>query len=175
MPKNPISSRAKRFWQRLIEWYGTRVIEQYGDAPPEDWCAVIDGADNDQVKRGLAIIRSKYAAHPPTFPQFDEAMTPPKTDRGPRVTTIEERLCAFATHNYWDMLTEKQQRGPWTYIGKFFAATGLDGKTHENHGVETTGVVIDADGDSRGYRIMVADMQAAAIDWGHPDPPGDSV
>jgi len=171
VPKT-ISPRAKRLWQRLIEWYGTRIIEQYGDAPPEDWSAVIDGVDNDQVKRGLGIIRSKHAAHPPTFPQFAEAMTPPKVEQGPRVTTIEERLCKFAAYNYWDMLTAKQRRGPWTYIGKFFAATGMDGKTHENHGVQTTGVVIDADGDSPGYRIMVNDMTISELDWDHPQPPG---
>jgi hypothetical protein len=34
--------------------------------------------------------------------------------------------------------------------------------------VEISGVVIDADGDSQGYRIMVVDMEAASVDWGHP-------
>ncbi len=170
MPKiTTITPRAKRVWQRLVEWYGTRIIEQYGDAPPEDWRSTIDGADNETIKRGLAIIRSKYLAHPPTLPQFGEAMAPSKKSKGPREITVQEKLCAYISRDYADMLTPKQMRGPWTYIGKQFAAPGADGKLIENHGVEITGVVIDADGDERGYRVMVADMEAAAIDWGRPD------
>lgn len=168
MPNPTVSVRAKRVWQRLIEWYGTRLAEQYGKAPPPDWCEVIDSVDNAIVRRGLTIIRSKYAAHPPTFPQFAEALALNKTEGGDKEPTVADNLARYVTHNYGDMLTPKQLRGPWTYIGKRFAAPNAKGETVEKQGIEITGVVIDADGDSRGYRIMVTDMQAASADWGHP-------
>lgn len=172
MPKKPISPRAKRFWQRLAEWYGSRLAEQYGEDPPPDWCEIIDRSDNEAVKRGLSIIRSKYLQHPPTFPQFDELMAPAKAAQGVQGPSTAERLCAYAAKNYWYMLTPKQQRGPWNYLRKSFAASNNGGKMIEAHGVDITGIVIDPDGEAQGYRIMLADMQVASTDWGHPDPPG---
>lgn len=161
MPKSTaISPRAKKMWQRLIEWYGTRIIEQYGEAPPPDWVEAVDAVDNDVIRRGLTTIRSKYVAHPPTFPQFAEAIAPAKRANGVKESTVADQLCAYVSRCYGDMLTPKQLRGPWTYIGK----------TMEGFS-EITGVVVDPDGDSQGYRIMVADMVAAAVDWGHPQVP----
>jgi hypothetical protein len=164
VPKPPIiSARAKRVWQRLTEWYGSRFTEQYGESPPEDWCASIDHVDNETVKRGLAAIRSKYAAHPPTFPQFDEAMAPIRST-GVRTESITDQLCAFVAHKYGSGLTPSQMRGPWVYIGRQFDSVDLTQKLTANHGVEITGVVIDADGDSPGYRVTVDDMLADAQD-----------
>lgn len=175
MPKHTVSPRAKRLWQRLIEWYGARITEQFGEVPPEDWCATIDGVDNETVKRGLTIIRTKYMVYPPTLPQFDDAMAPAKTAKGAREPTVQERLCAYVARSYGDMLTPKQLAMPWTYIGKRFTAQDGGGKTTEDHGFEITGVVIAADGDSQGYRVMVVDMDSAAVDWGHPDPQANSA
>lgn len=154
MPKAPaISARAKRAWQRLMEWYGTRMAEQYGDSPPPDWCEVIDSIDNDAVKRGLSILRSRFIQHPPTLPQFDQAMRPAGAaqDGGPNPA---EKLCAQVMRSYGRRLSRKQIREPWTYLAK------PDG--------EITGVVIAADGDHPGYRLMVDDM--AAPDF-KPQPP----
>ena len=138
------SARAKRLWQRLIEWYGTRIIEQYGAQPPDDWCQVIDEADNDTVKRGLSVIRSRYVQHPPTYPQFEQAFRPGVT--APTGPGPADRLCAHIMRTFGARLTAKQVRGPWTYIG---TPAG-----------EISGVVIDADGVSAGYRVMLADIEA---------------
>lgn len=145
MPKpKDITPRAKRVWQRLIEWYGARIVEQYGESPPDDWRDVIDAADNDTVKRGLGLIRTRYVQHPPTLPQFDQAMQPQVVAKGP---TAGVRLVAFAVREYGRRMTPRQISQPWTHIG---GAGGTD----------STGLVIPADGDSPGYRIMLADIDA---------------
>ena len=144
MPKATISPRAKRLWERLIQWYGARLVDQYGDAPPPDWCDVVDRIDNDGVKRGLSIIRNRYVQHPPTLPQFEQAMKPDTTFcTGPNAAA---RLSAHVMLHYGRRLTTKQISRAWTYIGD---STG---------GI--AGVVIDADGDHCGYRVMLADLSA---------------
>jgi hypothetical protein len=138
------SPRAKRVWQRLIEWYGTRIIEQYGESPPDDWCSVVDDADNEAVKRALSIIRSRYVQHPPTFPQFEQAFRPtsaPVVGPGPA-----DRLCLYVMRTFGSTLTPKQIREPWTYIG--------------SQNGEIGGVVIPADEDKPSYRVMLADIDA---------------
>ena len=136
------SKRAERMWLRLTEWYGARVIDQYGADPPEDWCDVIDHLDNDQVKRGLSLLRSRYVQHPPTLPQFEAVMRPPPVPTGE--PSPAEKLCAHATKVYGARMTPKQLRGPWTYL-------------HDQDG-QICGVAIDSDGVSAGYRVMVADI-----------------
>lgn len=162
MPKSAISSRAKRVWQRLREWYGARLGEQYGELPPEDWCKVVDRSDNDAVKRALSIIRSKYLDHPPTFPQFEQAFAPAvqaERDGGP---TVQERLCAYVMRHHARRLTAKQIRGPWSYTHK--RAQWVDdlvrGKgVNRDELAECTGVIVPADGESAGLRVTVEDME----------------
>lgn len=55
-----------------------------------------------------------------------------------------ELLCDYVMRGYGRRLTAKQLRGPWTYIG--------------TKNGEISGVVIDADGDSAGHRVMLVDL-----------------
>lgn len=158
--KREVSKRAERCWQRLIEWYGTRLTESYGAMMPPDWCEIVDRVDNPTIVRGLITIRTKYVAHPPTLPQFEQAMAPIKITTGKHEPNVSEQLSDFVMKRYGSRLTPRQVRSTWNYIGKRFAAQDHTGKTVEGHGIEITGVVIDADGDSPGYRVMVEDMQA---------------
>lgn len=144
MAKKPDTSpRAKRFWLRMIEWYGVRMAEQFGDEPPEDWCRLIDESDNAAVKRALSIIRAQYVQHPPTLPQLDAALRPPIRVTGP---STADKLCAYVMRTRGHRLTARQIRTPWHYLGT------MEG--------EITGVVIDADGEHPGFRVTVADMAA---------------
>lgn len=154
-PKHTISPRAKRVWGRLGEWYGTKLADQYGPFPPKDWCEAIDAADNSQIKRGLSKIRGEYLNWPPTFPQFEDAIKPVESN-GPTGPSIAEQLVDYVLRH--KRLTATQLRMPWVHLGTTFAAPGLDGKMRANHGVEFTGVVVPADGDHPGFRVMVADM-----------------
>jgi hypothetical protein len=139
-----ISARSKRVWRRFIEWYGARVVDQYGKEPPEDWRRIVDSTDNGTVKLGMSIIRSRYVDHPPTFPQFEQVMRPAVTiNQGPNPAEI---LCAYAMKTHGSRLTAKQIREPWTYFG---TETG-----------ETSGVWIPADGDSAAIRVTMLDVQS---------------
>lgn len=66
-----------------------------------------------------------------------------------------EKLCAFVMREYGKRLTAKQLRGPWTAIG--------------TRSGEISGVVVAADGEKPGYRVMLADME---LQSGPPDDPG---
>jgi len=150
-------------WQRLIEWYGLRLAEQYGEMPPEDWCAVVDAADNNAVLLVLSQIRKKHTTYPPTFPEFaalfEQAKAP--TDGAVVGPPTQERLREFVQRRY--QLTRNQLRTPWTYIGATFDTPGIDGKMRHNHGVEITGVIVPADGDCPGYKVMAVDMEGADL------------
>jgi hypothetical protein len=129
----------------MREWYGVRVVEQYGETPPDDWRRIVDSTDNEAVKRGLSIIRSRYFDHPPTFPQFEQAMRPATmVSQGPSPGDL---LCAYVMKTYGARLTPKQIREPWTYF-------------HSNNGPEISGVWIPADGESASVRVTMLDMQS---------------
>lgn len=159
-PKHRISPRAKRVWARLGEWYGTKLAEQYGPFPPEDWCEVVDRNDNEDIKRGLNLIRSEFMSWPPTLPQFESAIRPADHSHANHGPTIPEQLTDYVLKTY--RLTVAQQRLPWAFIGRTFDAPGQDGKMRSHWGVEYTGVIVPADGDAPGYRVMVEDMQLGA-------------
>jgi hypothetical protein len=56
-----------------------------------------------------------------------------------------EKLCAYVMREYGRRLTPKQIREPWRYIGTW--------------GGEISGVLIAADGDRTGYRVMLTDIE----------------
>ena len=153
-PKYRISPRANRVWGKLQDWYGD-ALDQYGPFPPEDWCEVIDAASNEAERIAMSEIRAKHTAFPPRFPEFDaifSRISRPQTVSGP---SIMERLIDFVIRT--KPLTRNQQRG-WTFVGQEFDSPGLDGKMRHRHGVNITGIVIPPDGDSPGYRVMLADL-----------------
>jgi len=146
-----ISGRAARCWQRLTEWYGVRLAESYGTVMPKDWAEVVDRTDNDTVLRGLSIVRHRYLQHPPTLPQFEQAMEPPATlATGPNPA---EQLCAYVMRTLGPRLTRTQLQSAWTYIGSVRG--------------EISGVVVPADGDAPGYRVTLEDVAAAPFTDAH--------
>jgi hypothetical protein len=155
------STRAQRFWDRLTSWYGSRFTDQHGTKldPLSDWCELVDAHDNDVVALALSEIKTKHSQFPPSFPEVDAIFArlkaPAQSNDKP---ANHEALSDFVLRHR--TLTPNQLRMPWTYIGRMFDAPGLDGKIRHNHGVEITGVVIPADGEHPGYRVMVTDMQA---------------
>jgi hypothetical protein len=129
-PKPEISARAKRVWTRMREWYGVRVVDQYGETPPPDWCKAVDQADDRTVQRGLSLIRSRYVEHPPTLPQFEKVMQPPEGSgvRGPNEAV---QLCEYVMKTRGNALTPLQVRTSWTYardkMGELVVTVPADG------------------------------------------------
>ena len=163
MTSRHVSPRAARVWRRLSEWYGARLADQFGEDPPGDWCEIVDRADNGTIKAGLVKIRTTYAAHPPTLPQFEAAMRPARQviEVGP---SNAERLAVFAMRQVGRRLTHKQLRGPWSYGGERFATTNAKGEIDPRGGARVTSVSISPDGDAPGYRFTLDDLAADEIE-----------
>lgn len=147
MPHAEPSRRALRFWKRLTDWYGARLVEQYGEEPPDDWCAAIDKASDRQVLDALTAIRSQHVQFPPSLPQLEQLLRP-KYQAGPKKSP-QEQLCEWVVANR--ALTPAQLRAVWTWL---YTGSPYAGSTD----FAIVGVVIPPDGEAPGHRIMLEDM-----------------
>lgn len=59
--------------------------------------------------------------------------------------SLQEDLCEHVTAKYFEHMTAKQFRGPWTYL---YRAGG-----------ECVGVDVPADGDKPGFRVMAEELE----------------
>jgi hypothetical protein len=143
LSRSRVSSRAQRFWERLISWYGSRLTEQYGAEPKGDWCELIDDHENEVIAAALAEIKIKHPQYPPSFPEADAIFArlkaPSQAQIGP---SMLEQLSDFVHRNR--TLTANQLRLPWKYLGRTFDAPGIDGKTRAHHGVQMASCRSDA-------------------------------
>lgn len=144
------SARANRVWQRMVEWYGARVADQFGKEPPVDWCRAIDRSDDTTVQRALSLIKTRYLDHPPTLPQFEAVMRPAEAS-GVRRAGEAELLSAYVMRAYGARLTPRQTRGPWDYsrdkAGELCAT-------------------VAADGDSPGVTVSALEMRSGQQEFG---------
>lgn len=152
MPNYTISQRVRRFWKTFSDYYGADVIaKHFGAIPTQDWCEAIDSIlTRDHMTRVLSDMRSKHTTFPPRFPEFDSIVAritrPQSVGHGP---SVEDQLDAYVLKH--KQLTRPQLlRTYWTYLYR--------GNPRSGEGLETTGLVIAADGDHPGYRVMVADL-----------------
>ncbi len=158
-----ISTRVHGVWEKFAGWYGADIIaKQFGKIPPQEWCEAIDSIPTrDAMARALAEVKAKYVTWPPRFPEFAAIVA--KVSRpdmsGP---SMQHQLAEFAAT--YKPLTRAQRAAPWTYLYRGHPGYGGDPKDPRNQAspdYAVTGVVIPADGDAPGYRIMVEDMQLA--------------
>jgi hypothetical protein len=148
MSEPKASPRAREFWKRMLAWYGARMADQYGMTPPPDWCEAVDRTCRAGLERALAEIKQQHAIHPPTYPQFDAIVA--RVSRvilsGP---SMHQRLREYVVKHR--MLTRMQIAMPWTY--RFVES-------------ECVAVDIPDDGETKGFRVRVADMPVVeAGDW----------
>lgn len=140
------SARARRFWDKLGEWYGARLTDQYGIAPPSDWCEVIDRADNETLKGALTVIRRENVIHPPTLPQLDKAIdsSMPKASSGSKDEyDVRYELIDYAKRHY-----PHESRREW--VVRFFDAPNLVKDLTKNHGAEFVGLRV-------GHHVITVD------------------
>lgn len=141
-----VSARSKRFWDKLRDWYGTSLTDQYGLTPPPDWCEIVDGASNEVMRAAMSEIRHKHVTFPPRLPEFDAIVMRLKRPTFNSQPSTAALLAKF-------VLRTKKLRGyqlhmPWRYL-------------HDADGF-VVGVEIPPDGETPGYRVMVNDMQPVA-------------
>lgn len=158
-----MSKQAQDTWKRFCSWYGADAVERkFGLRAPDDWVEVLDAVDRDQLPLVLAETKSKFPTWMPGLPEFEALVTqfskPAAPDFGP---SMQERLINFVIANR--SLTPRQLGMPWQYIPERFDAVpyGQKGMVRD-WGVRIVGVIVPADGDHLGYRVMVEDLQQAA-------------
>lgn len=65
-----MSTKADRFWLRMIELYGSRWTSNYGSEPSELWASMIDALHTWQIKHAIHALMQSAEGWPPTLPQF---------------------------------------------------------------------------------------------------------
>jgi len=142
-----VSALARETWKRLTHWYGADAMERKFRtlAPPPDWAKAIDGVGKERIALVLADVRTKYPSFLPNLPEFDAIAARHAPKSGARPDPPNMRLANHAIRHL--PLTPKQFRGSWTYLRA------------DN---EIVGLVIAADGDAPGYRVMLSDLDAFA-------------
>lgn len=150
-----VSDRAKRFWGRLVGYYGAQLTDKFGASPPPDWCEVIDDASNETLRAALVEIRREHVTFPPNFPQFEaiiKRIQRPQ-DTGP---SVQAQLREFVLRHR--RLTMNQIRQPWRDLYRGHPGYGGE-RSQPSPDYAVVGVEVPADGEHPGYRVMVEDMQ----------------
>lgn len=64
-----IPSRAQRFWDRMMELYGMKWVNSYGQDPTEMWINLIDSLENYQITWAIKSLMNTGDSFVPTMPQ----------------------------------------------------------------------------------------------------------
>lgn len=145
--KRNASPAARRFWSKLVSWYGTRVLDSFGKDPDAEWCEKIDAATDTEVDLAWSLMRTRHVSHPPSLPEFIALLEEVRKPQTPRrfMASRFEQLAEWVLANR--PLSHAQMRG-WTYLHGYSA-----------NGVEVlTGVMIPADGDTPGFVVKLEEI-----------------
>jgi len=156
------SRQAQDTWKRFASWYGADVLERkFGLTVPPDWSDAIDSLDRNQLAMVLGETKQKYPTWMPGLPEFEGLIRQVRKPAAPSVgPSVQEQLISFVLANR--SLTPEQLSRPWDYIVERFDAQPSWAKEMvHNWGMRVTGVVIPADGENPGYRVMTMDMDVA--------------
>lgn len=152
----------KRIWLRLIQAYGSRVADSYGENMPASWADAVEDFTDQEIDYGIRKCVRDTPIHPPTLGQFIAAcadMPQVHTDQGP---TIQAQLCAYAALKLFMRLDPKQIAPPWRYLYREW--TDETRPKHMQKCAECVGIQIDNGDDSLVYRVdnMRADKEGHA-------------
>lgn len=110
-----VSRRASKVWDRLGQWYGSRLADSYGPTPPEDWVTVIDRTDDERLDQALSHVRHQTPIHPPTLGQLEDAI--PKRETGNSGPSKPQRLADLMMRLHGRDMCPHQIRSVWNYFG----------------------------------------------------------
>lgn len=161
-----VNKRADKIWLRLIQAYGSRVAESYGEDMPSSWVEAVDDISDSQIDYGMRKVVRDTPIYPPTLGQFVAAcvdMPQAQTDFGP---TIQAQLCAYVTLTHFptdrdskftpDQMRQSSQ--PWTYLYREWIDDTRP--KHLQRCAECSGVLVPGAGALAGFRVNVSDMLA---------------
>lgn len=114
-------NRGKRVWLRLIQAYGSRVAETYGEDIPRPWVEALEDLTDEQIQYGLRNVIKITPIHPPTLGQFIQACVNMPVAQLRATATIQEQLCEYAAMHVHDKdgpngMTLSEYSLPWTYV-----------------------------------------------------------
>lgn len=157
-----MDNRGKRLWLRLIQVYGARMAESYGDDIPKPWAEAIEDITEEQIAYGLRNIIKITPIHPPTLGQFVQACVNMPISQLKPVATLQEQIVEYAALHVHDRdgpkgMTLSEYSMPWTYVYREWW-DGTRPKGFEKC-AECIGIVIEF-GDGKRIGWSVAAMQA---------------
>ena len=143
-------AKAEATWKRLCSLYGADVMERkFGAKAPPDWIEVIGKIQS--IDAVLTDVRAKHPQFPPNLPEF-EALAKARAGKSEEPSNIE-KLANYFYANYGltrGIRVTKNQLHGWRVL--------YDGDVKTGFGFNIVGVVIPADGESPGHRIMMEDL-----------------
>lgn len=161
--------RAKRIWLRLIQAYGSRVAESYGEDMPRPWIDAVADLTDEQIAYGLRKVTRDTPIHPPTLGQFVACCVDFPQASGDDGPTIQAQLCAYVMRTRYptdrdskftpDQMRQSSQ--PWTYLYREW--TDDSRPKHAQRCAECTGVMVPAAGALEGFLVMVSDMLGSRV------------
>lgn len=91
------------FWFTMIQLFGHRWTDTYGEAPPPLWQTAISSLDDSQIRTLVERLMRSGSAHPPTLPEVMALATKPQTMNSnssppPQVSPGERAACNFFLH-----------------------------------------------------------------------------
>jgi hypothetical protein len=172
--------RAAKLWKRLVQSYGARFSDTYGEEPNELWATAIADLSDEQIAYGIRAVQRETPIHPPTLGQFVKAcneMPSPRasSDSGP---SLQEQLTAYVVITRPSM-DRAQRAAPWTFVYREW----LDPEKpkYQQRCAECSGVLIPAVGPHEGFQVTVLDMlgnksgHARALRSFKPGPPPTAI
>ena len=173
----PTNNRSERIWLRLIQAYGSRVAESYGEDMPQIWIDAMEHLTDTQIDYGMRKVVRDTPVHPPTLGQFSQACadTPQQKTKGLR--TIQEQLTDFVVRTHFpthrdSKFTPDQARQsslPWTYLYHDWIDDSRP--KHSQACAECTGVLVPAAGALPGFKVTVSDMISSRMQLSDKDAP----
>lgn len=159
-----MDNRGKRVWLRLIQAYGARMAESYGEDMPKPWSDAVEDLTDEQIAYGLRAVIGVSPVHPPTLGQFVQCCTNMPIAQNKTIASLQEQLCEYAMlklRSRWegekDLKKLWEMSRPWNYVYReWWDATRPKGM---EKCAECKGVVIDFDDGSR-IGFSVENMQA---------------
>lgn len=160
------NKRADRVWLRLVQSYGSRVAESYGEDIPKIWADAVEDLTDEQITYGLRKVTRDTPIHPPTLGQFVAACADMPQNHAEGGPTMQELLCAYVMLTHFPTNRDSkftpdqssQTSRPWTYLYREWIDEGKP--KHLQRCAECTGVLVPPAGALAGFRVNVADMLA---------------
>lgn len=107
------SRKALKVWARLGMWYGSKLADNYGPTPPDDWAELIDRTDEERLGEALLAVRRETPIFPPTLGQLEAAIPRPRVTSWSEPSKPQQIAELMLNRD----LCKHQLASRWTFFG----------------------------------------------------------